>query len=135
MLLCGLSLVGPSMGLEQFCCQTMTRLVIMTGAVSCLQSPTLLLNISSQDRVLDQWSPPIPKGQWGQGKQRDSYHPIPRPPLSPRHSVPLYVFALAFPGLYFLGGINPSQQGLKRQDKHILGEKDDAVLCPSAVND
>lgn len=26
-------------------------------------------------------------------------------------------------------------QGLKRQQGHILGEKDDAVLCPPAIND
>ena len=55
MLLCGLSLVGASVGLEQFCCRTLTGLVrdLVTGAVSCLQSPTLLLNMDFQDRVLD----------------------------------------------------------------------------------
>lgn len=38
MLLCGLSLVGPSMGLEQLHCPMLTRLVRghVTGAVSCL---------------------------------------------------------------------------------------------------
>lgn len=50
MLLCGLSLVGPSMGLEQLYYQMLTRLItgLETGAVSCLQSPTLLLNMGSQ---------------------------------------------------------------------------------------
>lgn len=89
MLLCGLSLAGPSMGLEQLCCQTLTRLVrdLLTGAVSCLQSPMLLLNMSSHGfprtllgRVLDQRSPTIPRGQrGGQGEHRDCCHTIPLP--------------------------------------------------------
>lgn len=79
MLLCGLSLVGPSMGLKQLCCQTLTKLVrdLLTGAVSCLQSSTLLLNMSSHGRVLDQRSLTIPRGQQGtRGAQRLLFTPF-----------------------------------------------------------
>lgn len=77
MLLCGLSLVGPSMGLEQLHCQMLTRLVrgLVTGAVSCLQSPTLLLNMVSQERVLEQ-HPPLSQETAEKGRPETAITPV-----------------------------------------------------------
>ena len=85
-------------------------------------------------RVLDQWSPTIPRGlREARGAQRLLSHHSSVTPV-PRHSVPLSAFALALSRPCLLGS-HPSHQGLNRLCKHILREKDDAVLCPPAVND
>ena len=91
MLLCGLNQAGPSAGLEQRHCQTLTRQVrgLMTGAVSCLQNLHAPQGLPGEDAWI-RGPLPFPGDSWEMGGAQRSLlpHPSARRPSLPRHSAP-----------------------------------------------
>ena len=106
MLLCGLSQAGPSAGLEQCHCQTLTRQVrgLVTGAVSCLQSLHCCSAGAPRRGCLDQGRPAIPRGWLGDGGSPEvTTTPSVCQSLSPQALSSLIFLSRPSPGCHSLG--------------------------------
>lgn len=109
MLLCGLSQAGPSTGLEQLRCQTLTRLVRgrVMGQFPVCRAPHCC-SAWAPGRGFEIRGPVPPQGtarrRGGGGEARYCYHPIPLPGTSLPQALSSIIF-LSSPssGLCFLG--------------------------------
>lgn len=96
MLLCDLSRAGPSMGLEQLRCQTLTRLVrgLVMGQFPVCRAPHCC-STRAPGRGFAIRGPVPPQGtarRWGWGGADTAITPLLcQAPLSPRHSAPSYL--------------------------------------------